>query len=319
MPDNQIIFPKANPLIFYKVGRANLTKYFTRHFDEWMFEERLYDWQAPLEYPQPWQATDIVPLQFESTMDPIIVKLMDGLGNAVITLPALIGLPNIYLPGTFSFEVAMSLATVPTGCYYFQVEAGVGDDKVYYVTGTQYISAEQIRNSLLFEYSDSRRFHQDIVWATGIVLQYRVMGHFGWKDFVRADEAYRNQRYAPTLIESKTAEQTELFLGDEYGIPDDHYGIINRIWTCDTVLVDGKPFALAPGSKPEPLAIDSEYQKRGFKYTVEDGLNRNSRIYDQVQNTNKKLITTIIVAAKVFGDTSNQGSSNTVPNLRIEQ
>jgi hypothetical protein len=319
MPDNQIFFPKANPLIFYKVGRANLQKYFTKHFDEWMFEERLYDWQAALDYSQVWQVEDIVPLQFESTMDPIIVKLMDSRGNIVIELPALIGLPNIFLPGTFSFEIAMSLASVPTGCYYFQIEAGAGDDKVYYVTGNQYISVEPIRNSILFEYWHSEKFHQDIVWATGIKLQYRTMGHFGWRDFARDDEAYRNQRYAPTLISSKTAEQAELYCGDEYGIPDDHYGIINRIWSCNNVLIDGKPFGLAPGSKVEPIIIDSEYQKRGFKYTIEDGLNRNSRVYSQTQDSNKKLITTIIVAAKVFGDTGNQGSSNTVPNYRIEQ
>lgn len=123
MADNFLYIPFINPVKFYKVDRTASNKFFTKHFDDWMFKERLYYWQTRADYKRLWQTTDIISLQFESTFDPIIVKLLDIDGNAIITLPALIGLPNKFIPGTFSFEVEMSLAGLSTGYYQLQIEA----------------------------------------------------------------------------------------------------------------------------------------------------------------------------------------------------
>lgn len=318
MADNFLYVPFVNPVRFYETTRADVSKYFTRHFDEWMFTERFLDWQQPEDFAQIWQVDDIIVLQFESTFDPILVKLLDSGGNPVITLPALIGLPNAYYPSTFSFEVAMSLAGLTTGCYYLQVELGsAGPDQKILISTRQFISSEPIRNSIILEYWNSK-FHEDVMFETGVKFQYRMFGHFGFLDPGKKDEFYRDQRYNPALLNSRTLRVFPLYFGDEYGIPDDAIDLLNRIWSCDNVLVDNKPFGAAESSKFEFTEIDSAYPKRGVKLNVEEGINRNSRVFAITTDTTKKLITTIIVEAKVFGDTSNQGSTNTVPVTNIE-
>lgn len=315
MDSNFLYIPELNPVIFYDVARSNLPKYFTKHFEEFMFTERLYQWQQRENYIQVWQTTDIINLQFESTFDPIIVKLVDKYGIARITLPALIGLPNVYLPNTFSFEVNMSLGDVAKGCYYLMIEAGSGVNKKTLISDRMYISDTQIKNTICLEYWNSR-FHKDVVFETGIKFQMRVHGHFGFLDKQRSDEMYKDQKFTSTLLNSKSAKRWKVYFGDSYGIPDDIINMIDEIWSCDNVLIDGKPFCIADGGKFE--YVDSEYYpKRGLSLDVEEGINRNSRVFGIDIDSNKKLVTSIIVDARVFGDTSNQGSSNTVPVYNI--
>lgn len=315
--DNSIYFPLLNPVRFYEVGRANLDKYYTKHFDDWMYPERLYDWQKPENYCQIWQDDDIIKLQFESTFDPIIVSLIDSTGNAVITLPALIGLPHQTFPNTWAFEVEMSLSGLATGCYTLSILAGSGEDAKTFVSPCQYISSEPIHNSVIFEYWNSK-FHGDIMFESGIQLQYRVHGNFGFLTPGRKDEAYKDERYNPAILNSKTFRQFDLSLGDEFGLPDDVIDLINRIFSCDNVVIDNKPFAIAEGGKFEFTDIGNEYTKRGLKITVEEGINRHSKIAIVDTDTTKKLNFAILVDRKAFGDTGNQGSANTVPVTYVE-
>ena len=317
MADNLLYIPLLNPVKFFDVTRADIDKYFTKHFDDWMYPERLYDWQSPEDYCQIWQTDDIINLQFESTFDPIIVKLIDSNGVAAITLPALIGLPNIFYPNTWSFEVAMSLAGLPTGCYYLQITAGSGDNLKTLVSPCQYISDEPIRNSIIMEYWNSR-FHGDVIFESGIQMQFRVHGNIGFLEPGRKDELYKDERYNPTILNSKTFRQWPVNFGDEFGLPDDIVDLLNRIWSCDNVLIDDKPFGITEGGKFEFTDIGNEYPKRGVRIVVEEGINRHSKIFSVDTDTNKKLTYGIMVDKKVFGDTSNQGSGNTVPVLTVE-
>jgi len=316
MADNFLYIPFVNPVKFYKTDRANISTFFTKHFDDFMFAERLYGWQLPEDYVQIWQTTDIIKLQFESTFDPIIVELIDSNDVAVITLPALIGLPNVYYPNTYSFEVSMSLAGLTTGCYRLKITAGSGEDQTFYISGYQYISSVQIENSLLVEYWHSR-FHEDVMFETGIKFQHRIFGHFGFLKPGRQEEKYKDQRFNPTTLSSRSFRQFDLIFGDEFGLPDDVIDLLNRIWGCNNVVIDNKSFAAAEGGTFEFQDVQ-DYPKRGIKLLVEEGINRASSLFAVTTDTNKKLQYGIAVEAKVWGDTSNQGSANTVPIITVE-
>jgi hypothetical protein len=316
MADNFLYIPFINPVKFFEVGATYLEKYQTPHFDDHKFSDRLLPWQSLEGYEQLWQDTDIIKLQFESTFDPILVSLIDEDGNAVLTLPTLIGLPNKFLANTYSFEVAMSLAGVATGCYQLKILAGSGDTQKTLLSGCQFISSEPIPNSLCLEYFNSR-YHEDVVFETGIQFQFRVFGHIGFLDPGRKDELYRDERYNPALLNSRTLRQWPVTFGDERGLPDDIIDLLNRIWSCDNVLIDNKSFGIADDSKFEFVGEEG-YPMRGVKLTVEEGINRNSKLFTINSDPNKKIITTIIVDAKVFGDTSNQGNNNVVPVINIE-
>lgn len=316
MANNFLYIPELNPIVFYDVDRTSYNKYFTKHFEYFKFDERLYYWQQRENYKQIWQTDDIIYLQFESTFDPIIVSILDQYGVTKNTFSALIGLPNKFIDGTFAFQVEISLADLPTGCYFIKIEAGTGDEKKTLISDKQFVSSAQLPNTILLEYW-SNSFHKDVMFESGIKFQFRVPGSFGFLDKPRKDEYYRDEKYNATLLSSKSSKQWPLYFGDQFGLPDDIINLIDEIWSCDNVLVDNKPFCIADGAKFEYVTVD-RYPKRGMKINVEAGINRNSRIFSVTTDTTKKLITTVIVDAKVFGDTSNQGSSNTIPTYNIE-
>lgn len=314
--DNYLFIPELNPIVFFDTQRANLPKYYTKHFENFMFGERLYYWQQREDYVQVWQTTDIINLQFESSFDPINVKLVNQYGIPVITLPALIGLPNLNLPGTYSFDVSLSLATIPKGCYRVQIEAGVaGPLQKIFISGCQYISDTSIPNTLMLEYFNSR-FHHDVIFETGIKFQRRIHGNIGFLEPIRNDEKARDQKYNPALLNSRTAKQWPVYFGDQFGLPDDDINMLNEIWSCDNVMIDNKSFCVA--SNFEFIVVD-RYPKRGVKLNVEEGINRNSRVFLSQGDPTKKLITSVFVDAKVFGDLANQGSNNTIPVTNIIQ
>lgn len=314
---NLLYIPYLNPVRFYASDRATTDVYQTPHFEDFPLAERLLPWQSPADYAQPWQVDDIIKLQFESTFDPLIVELIDENGGAAITLPALVGLPNRYYPNTYSYEVSMSLASVLTGCYRLRLTAGPsGPTQKTYLSGWLYISEDPIPNTVLIEYWNSR-FYDDVVFETGIKFQMRLPGHFGFLKPGSSEERYKDQRFNPAVLSRRNFRQFDLVLGDEFGLPDEVIDTVNRITGCNNLLIDGKSFAVAEGAAFEFQDVQN-YPKRGVKLVVEEGINRGSKIFGQAIDATKKLNYGIVVDAKVWGDTSNQGSANTVPIITIE-
>ena len=318
MADNLIYLPFINPVRFYEVDRENLPNYFTKHLDDYPFEERLLNWHEPDQWEQIWQTTDIIKLQFESTFDPITVSLVDENGNAVIELPAIVGLPNRYYANTRAYEVAMSLAAVTTGCYRLKIEAGSGEGAKTFISGCQYVSSVPFTfPNLLLEYSHPR-FHEDVMFESGIEFQYRLPGHLQFMIPGRDSEKYKDQKYNPTILQSRTFRKQEIVFGDDFGLPDEVIDLLNRIWGCQNVYVDNKAFAAEDGEFELEDVGHPVYPKRFVRLVVEEGINRRSAIHSVETDTTKKLFYAIMVEGKVWGDTSNQGSSNTIPLITIE-
>lgn len=319
MADNFLYIPYINPIKFIDSAYAPAAPYNSKHFDDYLFAQRLYEWQTPADFKQVWQKTDIIRLQFESTFDPIVVDILDSDGNAAITQIALIGLPNKFLANTYSFEVELSLATLATGCYKIQITAGsAGPTQKTYISGWQYVYDGVIDNTMLIEYYHNR-YHEDVMFETGIEFQFRVHGKFGFMNPASSQERYKDQQYNPSILSSKNFRQWPVHFGDEFGLPDDIIDLLNRIWTCRSIFIDGKAFGAVDGKfELSDGGTDGVYPKRSVKLEVEEGINRRSKVFAQDTDTTKKLVTSIIVDAKVFGDLSNQGSSNAVPVINIE-
>jgi hypothetical protein len=143
-----------------------------------------------------------------------------------------------------------------------------------------------------------------------------VPGHLGRLKPGRKSETYIDQRYNPAIISSKTYRGFPFYMGNEFGLPDDIIDLLNIIWGMNNVLIDGKSFA-ALGEEFDFVETDKQ-AKRGVKIDVVEGINRRSKVITQTVDPTKKLFYAIMVDAKVFGDTSNQGSSNTVPIITVE-
>lgn len=319
MADNKLWIPELNPVIFFDTTRANLPKFYTKHFVDFPFRERGHRWQQRADYQQIWQTTDIIYLQFESSFDPINVYLLDKYGNRVIELPALIGLPNKFIPNTYAFEIAMALSGVQTGCYRLMVTGGAeGPLQKILISDCMYIYDGIFEDSILIEYWHSF-FRKDVMFESGIKFQYRIFGHIDYDNLekTRKDEPYRDQMNSPFLVSSQSSKQWPIYFGGDDGIPTDHFNLLDEIWGCHFVNVDSKSFAMAEGSKFEFAKVD-KYRKFGTKLMIEPGINMNSRVFEVDNDPTKKLILHAMVDGKAFGDTANQGSNNAVPWINFQ-
>lgn len=318
MADNRLYVPLSNPVKFFAVDRAITDQYQTKHFDDFMFAERLYDWEVQEDFKKIWQKDDIINVQFESSFDPIsvdLVRLSDGL--TVSTLIGLIGLPNRYLPGTYSYNISMSLGAVPSsGCYKMIMTAGSGDDAVLYETAKMYISLTPLKDSIKIEYWSTKDFHDDVIFKQGLKFQYRIFGYIGKLKAGRASEKSKDQKFNPTVLSSRQFRQWPVSFGDKYGIPDDEIDLLNSIMGHNQITFDKKFFS--------PVDDEFEYfdidlkPKRGVRAMFEEGINRRSVAFAQATDTTKKLFYSINAESKFFGDLANQGSGNTVPVYTIE-
>jgi hypothetical protein len=322
MADNFIDIPFLNPVKFYKVGRTNTNTYFTKHFDDFTYEERLAQlyWKAQNEYKDVWQTTDIISIQYESSFDPIILELRKyGSDALVATFPAQLKIANKFIAGAFAYETDCSLAGLNSGCYYLRLTIGSGLEQEVHETKPFYVSSTPVTEpNILIEYWSSHDYHLDVVFKTGIHFRRRLLGHFGFLKPGRVEERYRDQRYNPAILNAKPFEQFNLFFGDSFGLPDDVIKEMNFIFTCNNILFDGVPYGIADGSDFE-FEDEQGYMKRGVKILAEPGINRYSKRIQVNTDTTKKLFYAINVEATVWGDTGNTGSSNTVPLINVQR
>jgi hypothetical protein len=322
MANNFLYIPFLNPLRFYQVGRTNTPTYFTKHFDDFTYPERLSQltWKAQNDYRQIFQTTDNLIFQFESTFDPVTVRVVNyNTGVVWADLAAEIVAPNKYLPGTYAYEIGISLSGAASGCYYAQISAGSGDEEQIWQSPPFYVldGAFDFPNFCI-EYWSSHSYHADVIFKTGIKFRYRIPGHFGFLRPGRAEERYRDQKYNPTILSSRPYRQFNAYFGDSCGLPDDVIDHLNFIFSCDNVTIDGVPYAIADSGDFEFEDVQG-YMKRGVKAVLEPGINRYSRAIQVNTDTTKKLFYAINVEVSLWGDTGNTGSSHTVPINNIQR
>lgn len=316
--EDMLYIPFENPVKFFRTTRFMLqqAKYFTKRFDDFMFSERGYSWQDESEYCDIWQTSDTVRIQVESVSDPVVLFLVDHDGRKIRTIPAQLKLRNINLENTFAYEMELSLAGLDSGCYYFQLEVGGGLDLQIFISSCQSIYDGQIEGSLLLEYRNSIA-KGDVLYETGITFMKRLFGYIGKLEPGAKNEMARDQKWNPVMLNSIPFRSWPIFFGTDYGVPDDIIDLLNRVWGCDDVLVDGDPYGVSDGGKFEFFESDSMYRKRGVKLVVDEGVNRNSKMFSlSNQDTTKRIVWAIFVDPGMLGAIGSDESTDAVKILK---
>lgn len=312
--NNFLYIPELNPLIFWEKNKTQLPTFFTKFMEDYEFSLRGYYWQDKETYCQPWQDTDIIYLQMASSFSPLVVQIKNEYGDVILQRSANGTIPHLYIADLFIYEFQLSLAGLQEGCYVVELLAGYGAYQKVYYTWHIFISNSQLDNTFLIKYKSSKKVFKDVMFNTGIEFQLRVPGCFGFLNKVRKDEIYRDQQYNSTLVNSKSAKQYPVSFGDEFGLPDDMINLIDEIFSCDIVRIDERLFGIAERSKIEYVEAKRS-RRRGMRMTLEDGLNRHSRINQTLQDPTKRLVATAMVSPKVWGV---QTGSNVIPVTNIE-
>ena len=310
---NQLYIPDLNPIRFYEEGSTPLPQYFTKHFEDYPFEEQLqHPVTEKVQYYQKWQNDDIIRLQFESNFSNISLVVVDRDDVEIITLNAIQVRAHFKLIGFYIYEIDVALTNLQEGLYRLRLKL---PNDTTMISEWQFIRSKW-PNTILHEYKNSRELG-DIIFQTGYSPSIRVEATIGRLLPGSREQYYEDQPGNPVILSAKPHRAFNIIYGDSRGLPDWMVDKIHLVWCCNDVRLDGKSFAKTGDSKPT-FNEEDNYPMRGFSMVIREGINRGSKIVDPGVDTGKKIVILSPVESIVFGDVSQGGSSNVIVIQSIE-
>jgi hypothetical protein len=113
-------------------------------------------------------------------------------------------------------------------------------------------------------------------------------------------EDFEDQTLDESLLSSIPYRTFELIVGDAKGVPPYVIDIVNRVFTCSDVSIDGRKFVKPKESKWDVNELDG-YPAKGWKTELREGSNKPSRIYNNNVPQNSKVAIVINSDSKGFG------------------
>ncbi len=302
-----------NPLKFRKKGYVNPLPYNFKYLDEWNFYETIPDFFDKKRYFQPWQKNDIIYLQHLANYSPHNIRMIDCKGTRIDSFSMAYVPTSIEGIGEKAYQVAIAMNGYPEGAYKFELDSG---NPIIETLETEWIYLKTKWNNTIkfLYYNDENDF--DVAFETGIQFGFRI--HGGMTEFQPGSDKviFIDQiRNAKQLL-SRSFYSYKLLLGDAGGIPDYMAQIVNEIFNCSHVEIDGHQFTATDGKMTRtgdftnPLAGWSmeirEADKRSSRRTVTDGNgNVSSSVVYQIEGN------------RGFGPKTGPASSNVIQIIKL--
>lgn len=314
----RIYISHINPLQLLQVDPTEIPQYVSKHMDDYWQSERLTQYQqgAP-QYYQPRQFNDVVTLQLQNNAGQLQVDILDCNATVIQSFNMDQKQQNTYLPDYFIYESSTALTLLSEGRYFFVIRAG-SPVSTTFISEPLYVKEVQ-ENTLLIEYKH-RKYYQNVVFETGIEMSLRVHGILRLKDTPAKNTLYEDQVLDMVMVQSKPFRLWELIVfSSEGGIPDWLQDKINRILGCSDLRIDGKYYSLnGDNAKWEDTDILFNGALKARSIELREMINRDSKVFDTVVNTNEQLVVNLNVDSKGFADTSEDASSSVIQILDIE-
>lgn len=309
---SQIYIPFLNPVKFVELNRTQAAQYESRHMDDYLFADQLQAWQTKVGFRQKWTIHDAVNLQFESNFGGVQVQVVDCELNVFLTQNATQVRRNLQLDGFFIYQTTISWNGFTPGVYYILLTLG---------GTTQMISEPQqlytsLPGSLLFEYTNSK-FFGDIIFETGFSPSVRLDAAVLIPEAPgNLRSAYIDQQYNATTLKGLPHRSFNLVIEKDHGAPPWMADMMNWIFSCDNVSIDGKPYAVVDANI-EGNQLDPQYPLRAYSIKVQEGINRSSKIVGVSVDPNKRLLITHVIDATIYHDIYADAGSNliTIENM----
>jgi hypothetical protein len=278
----KIEFPYLNPIKFHRVDFVNYDKYISKHMDDFSYVKTIPDWYQFREFGQPWQLTDKIRFQFQSSFIDNMLSLCDQDGDIIYT-EALDSIrvsdddPNLKL-----YQVDWDISNKPEGIYFLRLGCSgspiIGGGNIFLVSEPLNFLAKH-KNSLLLEYSHYQ-FKDDVIFETGFSPSIRIRGTLRFKPLSSKDSFFEDQVLSMQTLDSKPYRTWELLIGGASGIPDWLADRIGRILGCSNLLIDGKEYQRATESAKLEERAAANYPMRSYSIDLREAENNFSKIFD---------------------------------------
>lgn len=264
----ELVIPSINPIKFVPLSPVSLPQYLSKQYHLYRFEERIFPWQQKIHYCQKYQHSDTVSLQFNSDLGAITVDVIDENGVTFLTYAAVQASEDIRNVGFFAYEVTINWGDVTDGLFYVKVSGA----------GITFISEPIVikdihENTLYLEYRNSR-FHENVIFETGITFRFRVEAVLGFLNPFSSDQFFNDQRFNSIVLSSKTYRNFPLHIGGSFGVPDWVIDRINMIFSCNSVKIDGTSYSKVSDAK-YAFTEQENYPMRGMSFEVREVVDAN--------------------------------------------
>jgi hypothetical protein len=296
----RILRSYLNPMMYTEVGFTQDSHYASKHIDDHQFADTIRAWEQQMCFGSVWAPNDVIRHQFISGIGPINIKLVDADDISIVydTEAFQQKQQNADIPGEYIYENDYDISGAELEKRYrFLLTFGSPVQKTF--KSEPFILSENIENTLYLQYSHYK-FRGDVIFETGIVFYKRIRGSLKYNDPNSKDTFWEDQELNQEILDSKPYDTWDLYLSDEYGIPPYFIKRLNWILGCSELLIDGRYYAKADGSKLEKSEQEN-YPMTGYKITMRERLNRSGQVTVTEGNPNERLAVVISVDSKGFG------------------
>ncbi|HUR65469.1 MAG TPA: hypothetical protein VMZ03_03895 [Chitinophagaceae bacterium] len=317
MAENIVDISKLCPIKWRKQGYTNPAPYNTKYHDEWNYPDTIPNFIDPVEYLQPWQKNDIIPIPLLSNFGPHQLELYNCARDLVQAFVLTYKPSSIEGIGVKAYEAAISLSGYDEGVYYFLLKSG--NPVIGILESEQFDIKELHENSILFQYKhDENDF--DVVFETGIELRFRV--HGGLTEFTPVSDrtVFIDQPRNIVQLSGKSYYTQKLLIGDSLGVPQWVIERVNDIFLCSEVLIDGRQFVANEGAKVEANR-EELYPMAGWALEVRPANAKKSKRFISIGDPGGP-VTTVVYnieqSSSLFGTFSDPASTNIIKVLSNE-
>lgn len=214
-----------------------------KHFDDDWLYNRLLNYETKVNYFQKWQKDDVIPIQALSTFSTVVFKIYNLSGSVAESFNATLicqGPANAY--GVYHANI--ELDSLSEGIYFIIAESTMLASTFRYISEPISVKTKHIGTSV-FKYSNTFNDFGIVFTATDLsnnlyqpTFLFRCEAAI--KDFLpqRVRSSYQDQILNVTTLSATPYRQFKLFIGNEKGVAPWVLDLLNRIFCCDTVLID---------------------------------------------------------------------------------
>lgn len=250
------------------------------HFDDDFTFNRIKSFETKVQYYQKWKRGDSTPIQVSSTLPPSDLKVYDCYGVVKKSIPFVKVVDGLTL-GYSIYEAVFNINELIDGIYYLYAKASFGG--ITFEAISEPVSLkDKHSNTLLFTYKNS--FNDfGTVFTTGIEYKFRCEA--GIMDFQpdRERASYIDQIHNVKTLSATPFRTYKLFIGEAPGVSPYILDILNRIFSCDYVLIAGKQYETTEGSKWEVNRVKG-YPLYGGSIEILEAVNQSSLQINDVGN-----------------------------------
>lgn len=296
--------PLISPFKFVRWGSTGI------HFDDQWTRNQIHTYEMKVYYKQKWRRQVKTKLQVEASVAPQNLEYYDERGNMVKST----AWANVFATPNYSiYEVEVDFTTLPPGTYFLYVYAEDGINLYPYLSEPIDVKDNQPR-TLLFEYNNYYNAH-GVAWTTGIKMKFVCEAGLGKMTPKGERTSHVNQVFDVATLNGVATREIDLLVGTAVGVAPYVPDILNRIFKCSRVVIEGMQYQAAPDAEVEINYIKGS-RLVGGRLAIVPAFNNDSLEYNDAAGSGI-LPPGVVTAYNI--ETAFFGPGSLVPILDIEQ